>query len=359
MTERVIITPFLAAASNHADVQVGEIFFDKTDNYTGYYKLSNAVIVPFNPAPQYYQDSNGAGWQDATQGGYHYDFNTKQLYVNNDVVWTAGNFNPANKANIDSPKFTGIPTVDPNQVISPSDNSTLIPTTAWVMARLSSTITPGMVMFYAGKTAPDGWLYCNGQAVNRATYAKLFALIGTMYGAGDGSTTFNLPDCRGQFIRCTVTGTNNNAVGPARNVGSWQDQAFYSHNHGGGTDAQGSHAHSAWTDGQNNHTHSGSAGGVGDHQHDSGFGENAASPFGVASGPNQWGTNKSDYDNYAFMTSWAGGHAHNVTIYGDGAHSHNLGQAASGQHNHVVYVAASGGSQNVPKNLAFPVMIKY
>ena len=59
-------------------------------------------------------------------------------------------------------------------------------------------VPAGCVMPYAGATAPDGWLLCHGQAVSRTTYADLFAAIGTAYGAGDGSTTFNLPDLRGR-----------------------------------------------------------------------------------------------------------------------------------------------------------------
>ena len=56
----------------------------------------------------------------------------------------------------------------------------------------------GMVVPYAGAAAPDGWLLCQGQAVSRTTYAQLFSVIGTTYGSGDGSTTFNLPDMRGR-----------------------------------------------------------------------------------------------------------------------------------------------------------------
>lgn len=58
----------------------------------------------------------------------------------------------------------------------------------------------GVIFDYAGATAPNGWLMCYGQAVSRTTYKNLFAAIGTTYGAGDGSTTFNLPDCRGRAI---------------------------------------------------------------------------------------------------------------------------------------------------------------
>jgi microcystin-dependent protein len=55
-------------------------------------------------------------------------------------------------------------------------------------------------MPYAGNTAPSGWLMCGGQLVSRATYAALFAIIGTTYGSGDGSTTFALPDLRGRVV---------------------------------------------------------------------------------------------------------------------------------------------------------------
>lgn len=56
----------------------------------------------------------------------------------------------------------------------------------------------GVVLPFAGATAPTGWLLCAGQIVSRATYAALFAVIGTAHGAGDGSTTFALPDMRGR-----------------------------------------------------------------------------------------------------------------------------------------------------------------
>ena len=59
-------------------------------------------------------------------------------------------------------------------------------------------VPPGMLAPYAGKTAPEGWLLCDGSAVSRTAYADLFAVIGTTYGAGNGSTTFTLPDLRGR-----------------------------------------------------------------------------------------------------------------------------------------------------------------
>ena len=59
---------------------------------------------------------------------------------------------------------------------------------------LSTAVPTGIVQAFAGSTLPDGWLLCDGSAVSRTDYAALFAVIGTTYGAGDGSTTFNLPN---------------------------------------------------------------------------------------------------------------------------------------------------------------------
>jgi hypothetical protein len=70
----------------------------------------------------------------------------------------------------------------------------------------------GAVMAFAAGTAPEGFLLCDGAAVGRAQYAHLFAAIGTAYGDGDGSTTFNLPDMRDAFIR-GAGGSNGAALG--------------------------------------------------------------------------------------------------------------------------------------------------
>ena len=62
------------------------------------------------------------------------------------------------------------------------------------------TVPAGIIMPFAGTTAPTGYLLCFGQLISRTTYSGLFAAIGTTYGSGDGSTTFNLPDLRGRTI---------------------------------------------------------------------------------------------------------------------------------------------------------------
>lgn len=59
----------------------------------------------------------------------------------------------------------------------------------------------GVTLPYAGSTAPTNWLLCDGSAVSRTTYAALFTALGTTYGSGDGSTTFNIPDLRGRAPR--------------------------------------------------------------------------------------------------------------------------------------------------------------
>ena len=87
----------------------------------------------------------------------------------------------------------------------------------------------GMISAFASSAAPSGWLECNGQAVSRSTYSKLYSAIGTTFGAGNGSTTFNVPDLRGEFIRGWSHGRSG--VDAGRTVGSFQDQSIQSHAH--------------------------------------------------------------------------------------------------------------------------------
>jgi microcystin-dependent protein len=87
----------------------------------------------------------------------------------------------------------------------------------------------GIIAPFAGASAPTGWLTCDGSAVSRATYATLFAAISTTWGAGDGSTTFNLPDLRGAFLR--GSGTSSLDPSSPRAVGSFQAEAYRNHNH--------------------------------------------------------------------------------------------------------------------------------
>lgn len=66
----------------------------------------------------------------------------------------------------------------------------------------------GIIQMFAGATPPTGWLVCDGSAISRTTYATLFAAIGTTWGSGDGSTTFNIPDLRGRAPIGAGTGSD-------------------------------------------------------------------------------------------------------------------------------------------------------
>ena len=82
-------------------------------------------------------------------------------------------------------------------------------------------ITPtGSVLAFAGSTSPAGWLLCDGSAVSRETYAALFAVIGTTYGSGNGSTTFNLPDLVDRFIQGNATSGTVKSAGLPNITGS-------------------------------------------------------------------------------------------------------------------------------------------
>lgn len=126
------------------------------------------------------------------------------------------------KAALASPALTGVPTAP---TASNGTNTTQIATTAFVLANGGAA---GEVSFFAMSSAPTGWLKANGAAVSRTTYAALFTAIGTTFGVGDGSTTFNLPDLRGEFARGWDDGRG---IDSGRAFGSAQTDAFQGHFH--------------------------------------------------------------------------------------------------------------------------------
>lgn len=104
---------------------------------------------------------------------------------------------------------TGVITIDPNLTETIDGSTTLAVNagesvliyctgTAWVTIGKSSGVPSGAMTGYGGTSAPSGWLLCDGSAISRTTYASLFSAIGTTFGVGDGSSTFNLPDMRGR-----------------------------------------------------------------------------------------------------------------------------------------------------------------
>ena len=93
---------------------------------------------------------------------------------------------------------------------------------------LPQAVPTGSVHMMATTTAPSGYLKCNGAAVSRTTYSDLFDTIGTTHGAGDGSSTFNVPDLRGEFVRGW---DDSRGVDSGRSFGSSQSSANKEHNH--------------------------------------------------------------------------------------------------------------------------------
>lgn len=188
---------------------------------------------------------------------------------------------------------------------------------------------PGVISYTAASSAPTGWLKANGAAVSRTTYAKLFAAIGTDYGPGDGSTTFNLPDLRGYHIRSLDDGRG---VDSGRVRGSSQADQNKSHNHGGATGG-----HSA------DHTHSGTTGAVSaDHAH--------GVPYGISTAGGGAG---------GFVRSTSAlpsGYIPSAGIIGN--HNHYfVTDGASTNHTHTI--SSEGGTEARVKNVALLAIIKY
>ena len=93
---------------------------------------------------------------------------------------------------------------------------------------LGGVVPPGTVVAWGANNTPNGYIHCNGAAISRTLYADLFAAIGTTFGGGDGSSTFNVPDLRGEHIRGFDDGRG---VDSGRGFGSFQDAMMPRHRH--------------------------------------------------------------------------------------------------------------------------------
>lgn len=356
-------------------------------------------------------------------------------------LWSSANFDPATKANLSGAEFTGgvaAPWVKAKSnnfmggpvyaVLSPDGTGgqvLLRPNgAASAVGQLKATVSevswdgkgiwhagnldpasmanriPGQVIMFAGKSAPAGTLLCNGAAVSRTTYADLFAAIGTLYGAGDGKTTFNLPKMdegavvahttkadsvgtptAGEVIAHTHTGS---AASAGAHTHAVTVAAGGAHSHGASASAVGDHAHGAWTDQQGHHAHTGGTSWTGDHQHLTAFAEaGIAYPWGADYGQHPGSRGNADNDNpwpntspagghsHSFTTDGAGGHGHNIGMNGAGAHSHDISiaqvgdhghtatAASGGAHTHTVTVDSTGGTRNLAAGLRMIYCITY
>lgn len=216
-----------------------------------------------------------------------------------------------------------------------TDSSEILATTKALNAlrKVIADSEVGRIGTFAMATPPPGWFRANGAAVSRTVYAALFAKIGTNYGAGDGVSTFNLPDPRGKFVRVW---DDSRGVDPGRALGSDQADAIRSHTLTGSTSEAGAHTPTAYTDNQGKHIHNNHHGNL----------TPDGADFGTPGEPRN-PLNGTDAPYLVTTTTESGEHAHNVTVNPVPAHIHSF--TAS-------YV---GGAETRPQNIAFLACIKY
>lgn len=175
---------------------------------------------------------------------------------------TVTGFTAARMAEIESQAVVGAEVVGDNLVMERHDTSTFL--AGNVRGPQGPSVEAGVVAMFAGATAPTGFLMCDGAAVSRTTYATLFGVIGVTYGAGNGSTTFNVPDLRNRFPVGKGTATWSDSL---NEKGGSADAIVVSHTHTGPshTHTGPSHTHTGPS-----HTHSTPA-----HTHTDNFSINA------------------------------------------------------------------------------------
>jgi microcystin-dependent protein len=198
-----------------------------------------------------------------------------------------------------------------------------------VFAHAPAAFPTGMLMPFAGAAAPDGWLLCQGQAVSRTTYRRLFRAIGTAYGAGDGSTTFLLPDARNRVLVGAGSSYVLGATGGAATVTLTTAQ-IPSHTHDAAVG--GAHGHTASTEGAGSHAH-----------------DVQGAMEGSALGTNNLGATFNDWSsqNVIDPTGNSGHHSHSVTVNNAADHDHSIASTGGG-----------GSHENMPPYLAANLLIK-
>lgn len=270
--------------------------------------------------------------------------------------------------------------------------------TSWdrMLKESKDPVPTGAIFSFPLETPPTGYLACDGSAVSRTTYADLFAVLGTSYGAGDGSTTFNLPDYRGKFLRGYDNGTGNDPDAATRQdrgdgttgdaVGTLQDDEMESHLHQVDppliySDYVGNHQHNtasqsitSYSGGNHSHTTNSTStttNTTGNHRHEIRGEEVGISTNAFGSGDHLVDTSGPDFK----YTSYTGNHNHNVTIPSlttnySGSHTHNIiipssSTYPSGNHYHNVDIpnfssdTTGGSTENRPLNITVVYCIKF
>jgi microcystin-dependent protein len=239
----------------------------------------------------------------------------------------------------------------------------------------------GSVSAFAISDVPEGWLICDGKAVSRTVYPRLFGAMGTIYGEGDGSTTFNLPDMRGLFVRGHDPEGKNDLK---REFGSYQDDEIQSHSHtdsghshSGSTNNEGNHSHRGNTENAGLHSHLGTTLSDGEHNHTCKKLEDyylmiseikkTVNAIQLAMKKVQEGR---DWTYFAESQRSGGQHSHGLKINDSGCHDHPFNTNDAGTHVHTIstdtkYISLSNptnarhGSETRVKNIALIYCIKY
>ena len=350
--------------------------FVRIDSYRSAAGASTAVIemnANVSPAPankKHFQimNVNGAAGNDLSVMAINDDKTPKgrRLTVTHDGNVAVGAQTPAAKLDVDG----GVKIANDAATCDASKQGTMrfvsgnfqgCDGVSWVT--MGSSTPAGQVATYAMTSCPAGWIKANGAAVSRTTYAGLFAAVGTTWGAGDGSTTFTLPDLRGEFVRGLDDGRG---VDTGRTIASAQGDDNKSHTHTGSSSADGSHAHTGTTTTDGWHGHTGTTDVAGWHNH----AVNALYPWDAnVLTTNDWSTDAllgtdnspggNGFRSAAQGTEANGNHVHNLSIAGNGSHAHTFTSSTAAAHAHTITVAASGGTETRPRNKALLYCIKY
>lgn len=244
---------------------------------------------------------------------------------------------------VDPGDFAALQVVDENDLNTMSDD----------LVYLAARVVPvGSVQGFAGAAAPTGYLLCDGTAVSRATYAALYAITGDAYGAGNGSTTFNLPDFRQRFpMGKAASGTGSTLGG----TGGSKDAITVSHNH---TQNSHNHTQNAHSHTINAHQHTGTTDGGGGHTHSVGGTTGFVIGFrtdAAANGHVSGGLERETYSNIDAV----GNHTHTFTTAAGGNNSNSAtatNQATTATNNSA---GSSGTDANLPPYQVLNYIIKF
>ncbi|MFN2396827.1 MAG: phage tail protein [Bacteroidales bacterium] len=281
-------------------------------------------------------------WGDHTDAGYLTE-EVDPVFENS----TAAGINAEDTGNWDTAHAwgnhadTGYLTVetDPLFEASPANSITQSHIENWN----ANKVPAGVINQFAGSVAPEGYLICDGTELNRTEYAELFAVIGTTYGEGDGSTTFNLPNLQSRIPVGMSAEPEFDELGKTggAKTHTLSIEELPSHTHAGSSSEAGEHNHSAGTAPAGGHTHSGSTNSSGNHSHFATTNTSGAHSHSGTTAPGGYSGSVNISQGIGSnipVAGSAGSHSHNFETNTTGSHSHSVSIGAAGSHTHSLYI---------------------